>query len=329
MACTTYRRTKQVKNSLFKRFEECNLLPYDREDFLTIQEVEQRIGWEITAFKLPEAWNYSQGEGVIVAVLDTGADLDHEDLICNLLPGKNFVNPDLPPEDDNGHGSHVCGIIAACNNDFGVVGVAPKAKVIPVKILDHKGSGNLANTAAAIRWAADQGVHFITMSLGSPTAMPTVQAAIQYAASKGVVTFCAAGNAGRTRQIFYPAAYPETIGIGAIDENFDRATFSCTGPDLDFVCPGVEILSTVPDNWYAVLSGTSMANPFAVGIACLLLSYKNIKGLNLQLNNSNDYVNILKQYCIHTRDPQFAGQRFFEGFGIIDPRKMEEWIKAH
>jgi len=307
----------------------CNLLPYDREDLLTIQDVEQKVGWEITAFNLPEAWEFTKGEGVIVAVLDTGADLDHEDLVENLLPGRNFVDPNSPPEDDNGHGSHVTGIICAINNAFGVVGVAPKAKVIPVKVLDKKGAGNLPNVANGIRWAADQGADFITMSLGAPAQVPMIQDAIRYAASKGTVTWCAAGNAGRTRQIFYPAAYPEVIGIGAIDENFDRASFSCTGPDLDFVAPGVRILSTVPDNWYAVLSGTSMANPFAVGVAALLLSYKRSKGLNIQLKDNTDYINLMKSYATPTKNPEFAGQRFFEGFGIIDPRKMEEWVKSH
>jgi len=307
----------------------CNLLPYEREDFLTIQEVAQKIGWEITAFNLPEAWEFSKGEGVIVAVLDTGADLDHDDLVENLLPGRNFVDSNSPPEDDNGHGSHVAGIICAANNDFGVVGVAPKAKIIPVKVLDNKGAGNLPNVANGIRWAADQGVDFITLSLGAPAQMPMIQDAIRYAASKGAVTWCAAGNAGKTRQIFYPAAYPEVIGIGAIDENFDRASFSCTGPDLDFVAPGVKILSTVPDNWYAVLSGTSMANPFAVGVASLLLSYKRTKNLNIQLRNNTDYINLMKSYTISTKNPEYAGQRFFEGFGIIDPRKMEYWVKSH
>lgn len=305
----------------------CNLLPFVREDFLTIQDVQQQIGWEITAFNLPEVWHYTQGEGVVIAVLDTGADLDHDDLVENLLPGKNFVNPNLPPEDDNGHGSHVTGIICASNNDLGVVGVAPKAKVIPIKVLDKKGSGNLVNVANGIRWAADQGADFITMSLGSPAPVAIVQEAIRYAASKGAVTWCAAGNAGRTRQIFYPAAYPEVIGIGAIDENFRRASFSCTGPDLDFVAPGVRILSTVPDNWYAVLSGTSMANPFAVGLGALLLSYKRTKGLNISLRTNNDYINVLKGYTTPTKD--FASQKTFEGFGIIDPRKMEEWVKSH
>lgn len=306
-----------------------NLLPYEREDILTIQDVEQRAGWEITAFNLPEAWHYSQGEGIVVAVLDTGCDLDHEDLVDNLLPGKNFINPNLPPEDDNGHGSHVTGIICAINNDFGVVGVAPKTKVIPVKVLDKKGSGDLATVASGIRWAADQGADFITMSLGSPSPVPLVQEAIRYAASKGCVTFCAAGNAGKTRQIFYPAAYPEVIGIGAIGEDFNRARFSCTGPDLDFLAPGVKILSTVPDNWYAVLSGTSMANPFATGVACLLLAYKRAKNLAIMLSTNSDYINVMRSYTTPTKNPDFANKEFFEGFGIIDPRKMEEWVKQH
>lgn len=307
----------------------CNLLPYEREDLLTIQDVEQKVGWEITAFQLPEAWKFTKGEGVIVAVLDTGVDLDHEDLVENLLPGRNFVDPNSPPEDDNGHGSHVTGIICAANNEFGVVGVAPKTKIIPVKVLDNKGAGNLPNVANGIRWAADQGADFITMSLGAPAQMQMIHDAIRYAASKGTITWCAAGNAGRTRQIFYPAAYPEVIGIGAIDENFDRASFSCTGPDLDFVAPGVRILSTVPDNWYAVLSGTSMANPFAVGVASLLLSYKRNNGLNIQLKDNVDYINLMKSYTTPTKNPAFAGQKFFEGFGIIDPRKMEDWVKSH
>lgn len=312
-----------------KRKDEVKLLPFVREDLLSIQDVEQKAGWEITAFNLPAAWNYVQGEGVVVAVCDTGVDLEHDDLKPNLLPGKNFVNPGKPPQDDNGHGSHVTGILCACNNDLGVVGVAPKTKVIPVKVLDKRGAGNLKNVADGIRWATDQGVDFITMSLGAPNPIPVVYNAIKYAISKGVVVWCAAGNAGKTRKIFYPANYQETLGVGAIDENFDRASFSCTGDDLDFLAPGVKILSTVPDNWYAVLSGTSMANPFAVGVACLLLSYKKKNGLNINLKTAADYRELLKQYTIPTKDPAFAGQKFFEGFGIIDPRKMEEWVKNH
>jgi subtilisin family serine protease len=304
-----------------------NLLPYTREDCLTLQDVQQKIGWEITAFNLPSTWEKTQGEDVKIAVLDTGCDLSHEDLVENLLPGKNFVSPGKPPIDDNGHGSHVTGIICACNNALGIVGVAPKAKVIPIKVLDSKGSGSLEIVAQGIRWAAEQKVDFITMSLGSPSTVSIVHQAIKYAHQKGCVVFCAAGNAGKTRQIFYPAAYPEVIGIGAIDETFNRANFSCTGPDLDFLAPGVKILSTVPKNWYAILSGTSMANPFAVGVAALLLSYQRKEKLDFKLKTNKDYIEIFKNYTIPTNNPNFAGQQFFEGFGIIDPRKFEIWNK--
>lgn len=303
--------------------EEVRLLPYTREEVLSMQDAKQKMGWEIVSFDLPNTWKSTQGEGVKVAVLDTGADLDHEDLACNLLPGKNFVDKKAPPQDDQGHGSHVAGTICACNNETGMVGVAPKAKVIPVKVLDKHGAGQLKDVADGIYWSADQGVDFITMSLGAPTPVDLIHKAIQYAVSKGVVVWCAAGNAGRTHNIFYPAAYKETIGIGAIDKNFQRAGFSCTGPDLDFLAPGVGILSTVPKNWYAVLSGTSMANPFAVGIGCLLLSYKREKRLDVKLDSSQDYIDFLKDHTI------FNGNHLFEGFGIIDPRKMQDWINLN
>lgn len=225
--------------------------------------------------------------------------------------------------------THVTGIICAENNDIGMVGVAPKCKVIPIKVLDHKGAGNLLQVADGIRWAADQGVDFINMSLGSPKPIQQVRKAIQYANKNGVIVFCAAGNAGKTHSIFYPANYPETIGIGAIDENFDRAKFSCTGDDLDFLAPGVKIFSTVPDNWYAVLSGTSMANPFVTGVAVLVLSYKRNNKLNIKLETAEDYRRIFRSNTISTSNPEFAGKKFFEGFGIIDPRKMEEWVRLN
>jgi subtilisin family serine protease len=306
--------------------DKISLLPFIREDIASAQEVRQKSGWEITAFNLPQAWKTSQGEGVVVAVLDTGCDINHDDLRDNLLTGKNFLNPSSPPIDGNGHGTHITGTICALDNEFGIVGVAPKAKVMPVKVLDDQGSGNLPVVAEGIRWSVDQGVDFIVMSLGSPNPTPVIYDAIMYAASKGVVTWCAAGNAGKTRQIFYPAAYPECIGIGAIDESMHRANFSCTGPDLDFMAPGVKILSTVPTNWYSVLSGTSMATPFAAGVACLLLSHKRKYNLSINLRNAQDYMDMLRNYTIPTNDPKFAGERFLEGFGIIDPRKVNEWL---
>lgn len=237
----------------------CKLPKFECEDILSLQEAKQAAGWEITAFNLPATWNHSQGEGVIIGVIDSGCCLEHPDLVENLVPGKNIINSSKPPEDDNGHGTVVSGIICAANNDIGMVGVAPKAKVMPIKVLDNKGNGNLLNVATGIRWAVDNGANLLCMSLGSPNPIQQVRKAIQYAASKNVIVFCAAGNAGNTRQIFYPAAYPETIGIGSINEDFNRSNFSCTGEDLDFLAPGGKIFSTHLNNWYTVMSGTCLA----------------------------------------------------------------------
>lgn len=303
----------------------CKLLPFTRSDVLSIQEAQQKAGWEITAFNLPKTWEHSQGEDVKIAVLDTGADLDHPDLIENLLPGINLVTPGAPPNDDCCHGSHVTGILVAANNDIGVVGVCPKAKVMPVKVLDNKGNGNLLTVSAGIKWAADNGADFIQMSLGAPQKVQQVRKAIQYAAEKGTVTFCAAGNAGNTKEIFYPANYPETISIGAIDQNFNRAKFSNTGQNLDFMAPGVNILSTVPDKWYSVLSGTSMACPFACGVAALVLAYARKTG-KLTLKSADDYRNLFQKYTTPISDETLKGQKFYQGFGIIDPRKLTEAV---
>ena len=299
----------------------CKLLPYERIECLSVQDANQKSGWGITAFDLPKAWKYTQGEGVKIAVIDTGCDLDHPDLKDNLLEGINFVKPGTPPEDDNCHGTHVTGILVAENNDIGMVGVCPQAKVMPVKVLNSKGTGNLLDVAKGVMWAADNGADIITMSLGSPMKVQQVRKAIQYAAEKGIPTFVAAGNAGNTKEIFYPANYPETISIGAIDENFNRAKFSNTGRNLDFMAPGVDVFSTVPDNWYATLSGTSMACPFAVGVAALVLSYVKKGKVKLKLDNVEDYRNVFRQYTIDTAE-KYDDPKFYEGFGIIDPRKM-------
>lgn len=303
----------------------CKLFPFVREDIFSIQEVTQQASWGITAFDLPKAWQDTQGEDIVIAVLDTGCDLDHPDLVENLLEGYNVVNPRKPPEDGCGHGTHVTGILVAGNNEIGVVGVCPRAKVRPVKVLDDKGNGNLLNVAKGIKWAIAQNVDFISMSLGSPIPVPQVLGAIREAHEKGIVIFVAAGNAGDTKEIFYPAAYKETISIGAIDEGMKRAKFSNTGHNLDFLAPGVDILSTVPDNWYAKLSGTSMAQPFACGVGALLKAYvKKRPELGIVLNKSEDYREWFKKYTTPVTNGNYQDPHFYQGFGIIDPRKFME-----
>lgn len=305
-----------------KKDYDCKLLPYKKIDCVSVLDAKQKAGWGITAFDLPKTWQITQGEGVKIAVLDTGVDLDHPDLVENLLSGINLISRNEPPEDNNGHGTHVTGILVASNNDIGMVGVCPKAKVIPVKVLDAKGNGNLFTVADGIHWAADQGVDFIVMSLGSPMKVQNVRKAIQYAESKGVVTFCAAGNAGKTKEVFYPANYEETIAIGAITEDFKRAEFSCTGLNLDFMAPGENIFSTFPNDWYTTLSGTSMACPFAVGVAALVKSYVKSGKSDIKLETTEDYRDMFRKYSIDINDLDLTNKKFLEGFGIIDPRKL-------
>ena len=309
--------------------KEFSLFPYEIENVFSIQEAIQKSGWAITAFDLPKTWEKTKGQGVKIAVLDTGCDLDHPDLVGNLIDGMNFIDPSKKPWDDNKHGTHVCGIIAAENNEIGMVGVAPNAKIIPVKVLDKNGNGNAKSVCQGIRWAVDVAqADFICMSLGCPSPVDEVRDAIKYALSKKVICFVAAGNSGVTQQIFYPANYPETIGIGSIDENFNRSNFSNTGHNLDFLAPGGQILSTVPDNWYAVMSGTSMATPFAVGVAALLLSYARSKKLLIKLDTNNDYIEVFKSYTRAIPNSSEKDKSFYEGFGILDPKKLYESLKS-
>ena len=306
----------------------CSLFPHERIDFLSLQEASQQIGWNVTALDVPDAWRVTgAGEDVKIAVLDTGCDLDHPDLKSNLLPGKNFVKPGKSPDDDHGHGTHCCGIICAENNDLGMVGVAPKSKVIPIKVLDKNGNGNLLNVARGVRFAVDAGADIITMSLGAPRPVQQVRKAIQYAASKGVPVFVAAGNSGFTKEVFYPAAYPETIAIGSIDEDFDRSNFSNTGKNLDFLAPGGEIFSTVPDDWYAVIRGTSQACPWASGIAALVLSYVRKNNIDVSLETVEDYRSIFRKHTIPITNKKLANKKFYEGFGILDPKKLALYIQ--
>jgi len=307
----------------------CRLFLFERVDCLSMQEVKQNVGWGITAFDLPKAWEFTQGEGVVIAVIDTGCDLDHPDLKANLIPGYNFIKPGTPPEDDNGHGTHVTGTLVAENNTIGMVGVCPKAKVMPLKALDQDGNGNMLNIAKAIRYAANNGADFISMSLGAPIPVGEVRKAIKYALGKGVITFVAAGNVGNTKEVFYPAAYPETIAVGAVDLELHRASFSNTGKNLDFMAPGVDIYSTVPDDWYAKMSGTSMAQPFVCGVAALVKSYVVVHGKrpDIELKTAIDYRRLLMENTIPVNNGNYDDPKFYQGFGIIDPRKFMESIK--
>lgn len=301
-----------------KSKDKVSLFPYKSEILHGFTpESLQFYGWEIVEFNIPEYWKQSQGENVKVAVLDTGCDLAHHDLKNNLLDGKNIINPKQPPQDYNGHGSHVAGTIAAGNNKLGMVGVAPLAKIIPVKVLGDDGSGSMKHIVDGIKWAADQKADFITMSLGASSSDKRMKDAIDYAEKRGCVCFCAAGNSGPSSDILYPAKYPNVIAIGAIDRFFKRTDFSCAGESLDFLAPGQDIVSCVPGNRYATMSGTSMSNPFAVGCAALLCSW-NRKNKKYKLKTAQDYIDVFKTVAMSLKDTKYKSIKKYEGNGILN-----------
>ena len=254
--------------------------------------------WHMAQIGVAEASKFSSGNGAIVAVIDTGVafekrgeynlarDLNQAEFVAPY----NFLANNKHANDDHGHGTHVAGTIAqSTNNGLGVVGVAPAAKIMPLKVLDRSGRGSIDGIARAIRYAADQGAHVINMSLGGPLPSRALKKALQYAKNKGVVSVCAAGNSGRS--VGYPAKYPECIAVSAVQYDEKITFYSSRGPEVDIAAPGGNIQvdqnqDGYPDGVlqntiytqnpgkddYMLFMGTSMAAPHVAGVAALLVS---------------------------------------------------------
>ncbi len=241
----------------------------------------QVIPWGISRIYARDANVINQGAGITVCVVDSGIDKTHPDLINNIAGGKNFVTIKgriLADNwnDDNGHGSHVAGTIAAEDNSIGVVGVAPKAKLFAAKVLDSRGSGFLSDVADGIDECVRVGARVINMSLGSngdPTAASPMLTAILKAQAAGVVVVVAAGNEGQDIKNTIPAGYPTVIAVSALDSSDKFPSWSNFGlGDNDFAAPGVDIKSTWKGGTYNTISGTSMASPHVAGVVALHLS---------------------------------------------------------
>ncbi len=244
--------------------------------------------YALAALNMPQAWQLTQGNpNVKVAVIDSGVDPTHPDLVGNLLPGASFAasknpNSQLPPwADEFGHGTHVAGIIGAMANSIGVTGVAPQCKILPVKVLDEWGYGDTISVTQGIEWAIQQGVQVMNLSVGVHDRDPAMEETIKRALANNTVVVAASGNQGGQWES-YPAAFPGVIAVGSIDEQRQRAETSNYGDWLTVVAPGVQIMSTkptyplhenpTPGNAYEFDSGTSMASPAVAGVAALLLS---------------------------------------------------------
>ena len=232
----------------------------------------QQLPWGVDRIDAEKVWP-NTGAGVKVAVLDTGIDLDHPDLVDNVKGGVNTINPRKKPNDDNGHGTHVAGIIAAVNNSIGVIGVAPGASLYAVKVLNASGSGYLSDIIEGLQWSVEHSIQVVNMSLGTSSDVQSFHEAIAAAAYKHVIVVASAGNSGPGDDtVLYPAKYPEVIAVAATDQSDAAASFSSTGLAVELAAPGVSIYSTVKGGGYAYMSGTSMAAPHVSGTAALVIA---------------------------------------------------------
>jgi serine protease len=237
--------------------------------------------WDLTRIQAPTAWSTSTGAGVTVAVIDSGVDAAHPDLAGQVLPGIDLVAGTTGTSiDPNGHGTHVAGTIAALTgNGLGVSGVAPHARILPVRVLGANGSGSTSAVANGVTWAADHGADVINMSLGSSTQVSALTNAIAYARSRGVVVIAAAGNSRSTGSpTAYPGADPGVVAVAATDSADNYASYSNRGGYVDLAAPGSGIISTYPGGGYVSMNGTSMASPHVAALAALLKAYDTTAG---------------------------------------------------
>lgn len=246
-----------------------------------------------------------------IAIVDTGIDLDHPDLVKNLVPGANLVNPKLPPNDDNGHGTSVAGVIAAeSNNGRGVAGIIWKAKIMPIKALDHRGDGTEEELGDAILYAVKGGAQIVVLSVGLHRYSPYMLDIVEYAESKGVLLVAAAGNDGVSfgakAAVKYPAAYPTVVAVGGVKPNGMIDPRSNPGPELDVMAPW-NVFTTGMGGLYKKEEGTSMAAPQVAAAAGLLWAkYPDLKPYQIRA--------LLRQT---TKDIGQAGVDSKSGYGLL------------
>lgn len=286
--------------------------------------------WNLRYLDILDAWdNSNKGDGVIVAVIDTGVGYKEYQQYPALVDlsetkithGKSFVDFGLPDGlDDHAHGSHVAGTIAqSTNNGIGVAGVAPLATIMPLKVLSSSGGGSTEDIAAAIRYAADNGANIINMSLGGPFPSKIMEDAVNYAYDKGVVVVCAAGNE-QSNKVGYPAGYENCVSVSSVNYHKNPAWYSNYGEDIDVSAPGGDtrnhehqgiVQNTfrpgTNEQGFFGFQGTSMASPHAAAVAALIMS----EGVQ----DNEEVIRILKESAVRPDDQEWDEHY---GYGIVN-----------
>ncbi|MBI3548386.1 MAG: S8 family peptidase [Elusimicrobia bacterium] len=237
------------------------------------------VQWGVRRVNAPAVWGSNQGQGVKVCIVDTGIDAANPDLQGQVAGGHNAVEEGKPWTDDHFHGTHVGGIVAAKQDGRGVVGVAPKATLYAVKVLNKEGQGSVFSIMGGVNWCTQNKVDVINMSLGAPQEIPFLKEIINMALQAGVTVIAAAGNGdnrGNSGPVGYPAKYEGVIAVSGLDEADAIAKWSSRGPEVSYIAPGAKIPSTVPLSHDAsgvkAYSGTSMACPHVAGLAALAVA---------------------------------------------------------
>ena len=274
------------------------------------------LPWGVDRIDAEKVWATSTADTVKVAIIDTGIDRTHPDLINNLKGGFSAVGYTTSYNDDNGHGTHVAGIVGAVDNTIGVIGVGPKIDLYAVKVLDRQGSGYLSDVIEGIDWAIANNMQVINMSLGTTANVPSFWEAIQRAESAGITQVAAAGNNGGS--VIYPAAYLEVIAVSATDSYDNVPSWSSRGPEVDLSAPGVSIYSTYKGGKYKTLSGTSMASPHVAGAAALIIDKKTC---DYDLNGICSPAEVQQKLEATAEDLGITGKDNLYGSGLVDAEK--------
>lgn len=286
---------------------EVTLPPYVINEVNPVLPMSQSLDWGMTQMYIPDIHALGiTGKGITIAVIDTAIDVTHPDLQGVISGTFNFAEDAYVPKAH--HGTGVAGVIAAQNNEKGVLGVAPDAKIVGIKVLNEDGSGSITNVVQGILKAIELKVDIINMSLGANTGTGALKAAVEKARDAGIHIICAAGNSGADNDVCFPARYDQTVGVAATNQQQKVSVFSSRGWEVDIAAPGERILTTWTNHDYAKVSGTSFATPYVAGLYALFLQ------AGVQINHE-----LLKKTAIDIEEP---GNDTKSGYGLINPKKI-------
>lgn len=278
------------------------------------QEATYKNSKHLELINAPKAWEYSMGEGVTIALLDSGVDLDHEDLAENIIGFADMTNTTL--EDVTGHGTHCAGIMVARHDSDGITGVAPKASLYSYKVIGQQNEGTIESVNRALRDAIDREVDIINMSLGlARHPGPEMELLILEAHEKGIIMVAASGN--QNARVLYPARFDQVIAVSGVDEMLHREKFSNYGVENEICAPATNIASTYKDGLYATMSGTSMAAPMISGAIALYLAV-----IKKQFDKKMGLKNLIQDLENSAKDLGQAGKDDFYGWGVLDVERF-------